>query len=48
MNSLKTIIIAAALSALSGYAQAESVKPLQGVPEDNLSPFTRVGAPPVA
>ena len=31
MNSLKTIIIAAALSALSGYAQAESVKPLQGV-----------------
>ena len=31
MSSLKTIIVAAALSALSGYAQAESVKPLQGV-----------------
>jgi hypothetical protein len=31
MNTIKTIIIAAALSALSGYAQAESVKPLQGV-----------------
>ena len=31
MNSLKTIIIAAALSALSGYAQAETLKPLQGV-----------------
>ena len=31
MNSLKTIIVAAALSALSGYAQAENLKPLQGV-----------------
>ena len=31
MNSIKTIIIAAALSALSGYAQAETVKPLQGI-----------------
>ena len=31
MNSIKTIIIAAALSALSGYAQAETLKPLQGV-----------------
>ncbi len=31
MNSLKTIIIATALSALSGYAQAENLKPLQGL-----------------
>ena len=33
MNSIKTIIVAAAGSPLllSGYAQAESVKPLQGV-----------------
>ena len=31
MNSIKTIIAAAALSALSGYAQAETVKPLQGI-----------------
>ena len=31
MNSLKTIIVAAALAILSGYAQAESVKPLQGI-----------------
>ena len=31
MNSLKTIVIAAALAILSGYAQAESVKPLQGI-----------------
>ena len=31
MNSIKTIIVAAALSALSGYAQAETVKPLQGI-----------------
>ena len=30
-NSLKTIIVAAALSALSGYAQAENLKPLQGI-----------------
>jgi len=31
MNSLKTIIVAAALATLSGYAHAETVKPLQGV-----------------
>ena len=31
MNTIKTIIVAAALSALSGYAQADTVKPLQGV-----------------
>lgn len=31
MNPIKTIIVAAALSALSGYAQAESVKPLEGI-----------------
>ncbi len=31
MNSLKTIIVAAALSAISGYAHAETLKPLQGV-----------------
>jgi hypothetical protein len=31
MNSLKIIIVAAALSTLSGYAQAETLKPLQGI-----------------
>jgi hypothetical protein len=32
MNTIRTIIVAAALSALSGYAQAaETLKPLQGV-----------------
>ena len=32
MNSLKTVIITAAFSALSaGFAQAETLKPLQGV-----------------
>ena len=32
MNSIKTIIVALTLSALSaGYAQAETLKPLQGV-----------------
>jgi hypothetical protein len=31
MNSIKTIIVAATLSALSGYAQAESLKPMQGI-----------------
>jgi hypothetical protein len=31
MNPIKTIIVAAALSALSGYAQAESLKPLEGI-----------------
>ncbi len=32
MNSIKTIIVAAALSAFAGYAQAgETLKPLQGV-----------------
>src|ERR1043166_6176676 len=31
MTSLKTIIIAAALVTLSGYAQAETLKPLQGI-----------------
>ena len=32
MTSLKTIIVAAALSALfAGYAQAETLKPMQGV-----------------
>ena len=37
MNSLKTIIVVAALSALSGYAQAETLKPLQGVSFHNGS-----------
>ena len=32
MNTIRTIIVAASLSTLSGYAQAaETVKPLQGV-----------------
>ena len=32
MNTIRTIIVAATLSTLSGYAQAaETVKPLQGV-----------------
>ena len=31
MNSIKTLIVAAALSALSGYAQAKNLKPLQGI-----------------
>ena len=31
MNPIKTIIVAAALSTLSGYAQAENLKPLQAV-----------------
>ena len=31
MNAIKTIIVAAALSVLSGYAQAENLKPLQGI-----------------
>ena len=32
MNSIKTLIVVAALSALAGYAQAgETLKPLQGV-----------------
>jgi len=31
MNTIRTIIVAAALATLSGYAQAETVKPLQGV-----------------
>jgi hypothetical protein len=31
MNSLKTIITAAVLATLSGYAQAENLKPLQGI-----------------
>jgi len=31
MNTIRTIIVAAALATLSGYAQAETLKPLQGV-----------------
>ena len=42
MTSLKTIIVAAALSALfAGYAQAETLKPMQGV-SSTLAPRTRL------
>jgi hypothetical protein len=37
MNSLKIIIVAAALATLSGYAHAENLKPLQGVSFHALS-----------